>query len=87
MYARAVDDGRRALRPGIALSACLTTTARAARCCMVMPCAGGFDACAFNSTQIGDSVSIKTAIAFQGRVPPVLPVLAALTAWATEAPE
>ena len=54
---------------------------------MVMPCAGGFDACAFNSTQIGDSVSIKTAIAFQGRVLPVLAVLAAITACATDAPE
>ena len=49
--------------------------------------AGGLDACAFNSTQNGDSVSTKTAVAFHVRTILVLVVLTATTACATAAPE
>jgi hypothetical protein len=54
---------------------------------MVTHAAGGLDACAFNSTQIGDSVSTKTAVAFHVRAILMLVVLAATTACATAAPE
>ena len=48
---------------------------------------GGFGACAFNSTQIGDSVSTKTAVAFHARTILMLVVMAAITACASAAPE
>jgi hypothetical protein len=54
---------------------------------MAAPCDRGFDACAFNSTQIGDSVSTKTAVAFHGRTILMLAVLAVTTACTTAAPE
>lgn len=48
---------------------------------------GGFGACAFNSTQIGDSVSTKTAVAFHARAILMLVATAATTACASAAPE
>jgi hypothetical protein len=54
---------------------------------MATPCYRRLDACAFNSTHIGDSVSTKTEVSFHARTILMLAVLAATTACATAAPE